>query len=130
MAARVNIQDVKVKEMESKNRNSVITSNGVSWKFNIGIEKAKGNLRVKTQKEIMHTAHPLHHIYRVDNMQLNRIFPNAQFYTDHLLAKTNSFELNIGAWIYTTGKFNVAYPYKKRSEVGNELQQFADDVCI
>ena len=39
-------------------------------------------------------------------------------------------ELNTGVWIYTTGKFTVAHPYTKHSEVGYTLQSFADDVEI
>ena len=39
-------------------------------------------------------------------------------------------EGNTGAWIYTTGKFTVAYPYTKRSEVGDSLRRFANDVGI
>ena len=78
---------VKVKAMESNTRHSVITPEEVSRKLNIWIEKVKDNLRVTTQKGIRNVLHPLHHIYRVDNTQLNRKRINPQFYTDHLLEK-------------------------------------------
>ena len=55
---------------------------------------------------------------------------NTKFYTDQFLAKTKYLEGNTGAWIYTTGKFTVAYPCTNLSEVGDTLQQFADDVGI
>ena len=71
----------------------------MSCKFNTNIDKVKDTLIVTTQKGIIHVVHPLHHIYIFDNMQLNRKRLNAQFYTDHLLAKTKSLEGNTGAWI-------------------------------
>ena len=52
----------------------------------------KDTLRLTTQKRIIHAVHPLHLRYRVDNMQLNRKRLNAQFYTDHLLAKYKSLK--------------------------------------
>ena len=58
--------------MESKTRHSVITPDEESQKFNIGIEKSKDMLIVKTKKGIRHAVHPLHRIYRVDNIQFNR----------------------------------------------------------
>ena len=63
-------------------------------------------------------------------MQFNRKRLNARFYIDHLLSKNKHLEENMGAWIYTTGKFTVDYPCIKRSEVGYNLQRFADDVGI
>ena len=117
-------------EMASKTRHSVLTPEEVSRKFNIGIEKAKDTLKVTTQKGIRHAVHPLHLRYRVDHMQLNRRRLNAQFYTDHLVAQTKSLDGNTGAWIYTTGKFTTVYPCAKRSEVGDTLRMFADDVRI
>ena len=117
-------------EMASKTRHSAITPEEVSRKFNIGIEKAKETLQVTTQRGIRHAVHPLHRRYRVDHMQLNRKRLNAQFYTDHLLAKTKSLDGNTGAWVYTTGKFTAVYPCEKRSEVGDTLRRFADDVGI
>ena len=79
LVARINVQDVKIKAMESNTRHSVITPEEVSPKFNIGIKKAKGMLRVTTQKWIIHAVHPLHCRYRVDKMQVNRKRLNAQF---------------------------------------------------
>ena len=62
-----------------------------------------------TYKGIIHVVHPLHHIYRGDNMHLNRTRLNAKFNTDHLLANTKSLEGNTGAWIYNTVSFAVVY---------------------
>ena len=101
--------------MESKTRHSVITAGEVPWKVNVGIENLKDMLIVKTKKGIIHVVHPLHHIYIVDNIQLNRKCLNAQFYTEYLLHKNKSLEGNMGAWIYTTGNFTVAYPCTKIS---------------
>ena len=63
-------------------------------------------------------------------MQLNRKHLNAQFYTNHLLAKTKSLEGKTIAWDYNTGKFTMAYPCTQHSEVGDTLRQFAADVGI
>ena len=48
------------------------------------------------------------------HIPLNRQRLNAQLFNYHLLAKTKYLEGNMGAQIYTTGKFTVAYPYTKR----------------
>ena len=65
--------------MDSNTRSYVITPEEVSQKFSICIKKAKGMLRVTTQKWIIHVVHPLHCRYRVDKMQVNRKRLNAQF---------------------------------------------------
>ena len=88
--------------MESKTRHSAITPEELSWKFNIEIEKAKDTLRLTTQKGIRHELYPLHCIYIVDNIQLNRKRLNAQFYTDQVFPKTKYLEGNTVAWIYTS----------------------------
>ena len=66
----------------------------------------------------------------MDHMQLNWKRLNAQFYIDHLVAKTTSLDGNTGAWVYTTGKFTTVYPCEKRSEAGDTLRRFANDVGI
>ena len=91
---------------------------------------AKDTLRVTTHKGIRHAVHPLHCRYSVDNVQLNRKCLNVQFYTDHLLVKTKSLEGNMGARIYTTEKFTVAYLCINNSELGYTLRWFADDFQI
>ena len=68
----INVQDIKINAMESKERYSVVMTKEVSRKFNIGIEKVKETLRVTTQKGIRHAVHILHRKYRVYHMQLNR----------------------------------------------------------
>ena len=83
-----------------------------------------------THKGIRNTVHPLQCRYIVDNMQLNRKRLNAQFYTDHFFSKNKSLEGNTGAWIYTNVKITVVYPCTKRSEVGDTLQRFYDDIGI
>ena len=116
--------------MESNTRHSVITPEEVSCMFIIGIYKAKDTFIVTIQKVIIHVVHPLGRRYIVDNMWLNRKRLNAQFYTDPLLAKTESLEGNTGAWIYTTGNFTVVYSCTNSSELGYNLQYFAGDIGI
>ena len=66
--ASIKVGDVKLKTTKSKTRHSVITPEEMSWKFNIGIDKAKEMLKLTTQKGIGHAVHSLQRIYRVDNM--------------------------------------------------------------
>ena len=87
-------------------------------------------MRVTTQKDIRHVVQAVYCRYIVDNMQLNRNHVNVQFYTNHLLAKTKYLGGNTGAWVYTNGKFTVAYPCTKLSEVGYTLRLFSYDVGI
>ena len=56
----INVRDVKVKEMESKIRHSIIKCKEVSQKCNIRIKNMKDTLIVTTQKGIIHALHPLH----------------------------------------------------------------------
>ena len=130
LIASINVWCVKVKDIESNARHSVINPEEVSRKFNIGINRLKYTLRVTTQTCIRHAVHPLHRIYRVYNIQLNRKRLDAKLYTDHLLAKTDSLEGNTGAYIYTTGNFTVAYTCIKLSEEVDALQRFADDAGV
>ena len=116
--------------MDSNTRSYVITPEEVSQKFSICIKKAKGMLRVTTQKGVRHAVHPLHRIYRLDNVQLSSKLFNKKLYNDHLLAKNKYLEGNPGAWIYTTVNFTVAYPCSKRLEVVYMLWTFDDDVRI
>ena len=102
----------------------------MAQKFNIGIDRAKETLKVTTQKVIRHAVQPLHRRYRVDHIQLNRKHLNAQFYADHLVARTKLLDRNTGAWVYTTGKFTAFYPVAKRLEAGDKLRRFADNVGI
>ncbi len=128
LVANINVRQVsQVNEVVSKTRHLAITPEEVSRKFNIGIEKAKQTLKVTTQLGIRHAVHPLHQRYRVDHLNPNRKRLNAQFYTDHLVAKTKSLDGNTGAWVYTTGKFTAVYPCALQSEAGDTLKKFADD---
>ena len=119
LVASISIQGVKIKLMKSNTRHYVITPEEVSHKFNIGIKKVKGTLRVTTQKWIKHEVYPLRRIYRVDKMQLNRKRPVCIFILIAFLAKTKYLEGNTGAWLFNTGNFKLTYPFTKRSEVGD-----------
>ena len=74
--------------------------------------------------------HTSHHRYIVDSIKLNRKCLDAQFYTNHLLAKTNSLERNTGSSIYSTGIFTVAYSCTNCLEIGDTLRRLSDDVGI
>ena len=120
----------RVSKIASNTRYSTHTPEEASRKFNIGIERAKETIKVKTKKGIHHALHPLHQFYRVDHMNFNRKRLNGQFYCNHLVAKTRSLDGNTGAWVYTAGSFTAVYPVKIRKGAGNTLRRFADDVGI
>ena len=108
----------------------LITPEEAAWKFNIGTDQAKEMLKVKTQKGIRHVVHLLHRRYWFDHMQLHRKRLNAQFYADHLVARTKFLYGSTGAWVYTTGKFTAAYPVANRLEAGDTLRRCKDNVGI
>ena len=66
LVASLKILDVKIKYMESKTRHSIVKTEEVSRKSNIGIEKAKDTLRLMTHQYIRPAINKLHHKYRVD----------------------------------------------------------------
>ena len=125
-----NHYSIRVSKIASKTQHSVHSSEEVSLKFNIGIERTKETLKVTTQNGIRHAIHPLYHHYRSNHMQFNRKRLNRKFYCDHLVAKTKSLDINTGAWLYTTGEFTVVYPCGSRREAGDTPRRFADDVGI
>ena len=78
----------KVSELDSNTWHSTHTTEEVSRKFNIGIERAKATIKVTTQRGIRHDVHPLHCRYRADHMQFKQRRLNGQLYCDYLEAST------------------------------------------
>jgi len=119
-----------LKEVVSNDRHTAISAENLAKKWNIGLGTASQTLRVTTQKGVRHAVHPLHKRYRSNHLNMHRRKLNARFYTDHLVSKVKSLEGMNGAWIFTTGKFTQCYPVESKSEAGDALRRFADDIGI
>lgn len=117
-------------EVVSNERHTTVSSENLARKWGIGLQTAQQTLRVTTQRGIRTAIHPLHRRYRVDHMNLHRKRLNSHFYVDHLSAKVKSLDGNSGAYLYTNGKFTSVIPCSSRTEAGDTLRRFTEDVGI
>jgi hypothetical protein len=107
-----------------------VTPENLAQKWKVGIETAKKTLQATTQQGMRTTVHPITRRYRVDHLNPGRNRLGSAFYTDTLLARTQSLRGNRSAQVYTNGKFTCVYPIKLRSEVGQTLSDFTSDVGV
>ena len=63
-------------------------------------------------------------------MQLHRKRLNAQFYADHLVARTKFLYGSTGTWVYTIVKFTAVYPVANRLEAGDTLRRYKENFGI
>ena len=111
-------------------RHSKVTPAEVSRTLGIGLETATKTLNMTTQRGIRTAIHPITRRYRVDHLALNRKRLNDTFHTDTLKAGVASINGNKYAQVFTNGKFTTVAPMKTRSEAGEKLKDFIDDIGV
>ena len=109
---------------------SRVTPERISQIFGCGTETAKDTIRVTTQLGVRSAVHPLRRRYRTDLLSLRYKRLQTTFYTDTMLYKTKSLGQNVCAQVFTDGTYVTAYPLKSKSEAGQALKLFAEDVGI
>ena len=119
----------QVRQVESS-RHSAVTAESLSRKWKIGLDTARATLRVTTQQGIRTAISPITRRYRVDNLALHRNRLQTRFYTDTVFSKTLSLSGNKCAQIFTDGQFTTVYPLSSKSQVGQALSSFIDEVGI
>ena len=111
-------------------RHSDVSPENLSRTWNVGLETARRTLRVTTQHGTRSAIHPITRRYRADHLHLNRKRLNTTFYTDGLHSRVVSLHGNKCAQVFTNGRFTAVYPTTTKSQTGDALRSFTEDVGI
>ena len=112
----------------TNDKHSKIVPKGLSRKWNIELQTAKDTLAATTQ-HVVHTAvHLVSRTLRVDHLHLHRPLLHGTWYADTLLSKVKSTRGITCANIFTQGRFTKVFPMTARSNAGQSLVDFTDDV--
>ena len=111
-------------------RHSDVSPENLSRTWNVGLETARRTLRVTTQHGTCSAIHPITRRYRADHLHLNRKRLNTTFYTDSLHSRVVSLRGNKCAQVFTNGRFTAVYPTTTKSQTGDSLRSFTEDVGI
>ena len=131
---RADIDEANEKRKESgvltTDRHSKVGPEELSRKWNIGLQTAKDTLEVTTQHGVRTAVHPMSRRLRVDHLHLHRPRLQGTWFLDTLIAKVKSLLGNKCANVFTNGKFTKVVPMASRTEAGESLVDFTDDVGI
>ena len=116
----------------AKNRHKgPVTPQLLQRQWGIGIETARRTIENTTQLAIRSAVHPLRRRYRTDLLSLHYRRFDDTVYTDTLFSKYVSRLGNTCAQAFCTkGGYCAVYPMKSKSEAGNALQKFVQDVGV
>ena len=108
-----------------------VTPEALMEQWGIGIEAAKDTIKATTQLAIRNAIHPLRRRYRTDLLSLNYRRINEVVFSDTIFSKYEAYSKSTCAQVFATlsGAFFV-YPLKSKSEAGEALRQFAEDVGV
>ena len=120
----------RVGSINSNDRHSQIRPGELARKWNVGIQTAKDTLDVTTQHSVRTAVQPMTRRLRVDRLHLHRPLLRGTWFADTLITKVKSIRGNKCANIFTQGEFTKAVPITARSEPGQSLVDFTDDVGI
>ena len=131
--------DIMANRLDRRRTNATITNERhhgvkpelIAQKWGIGLEKARQTLKATTQQAVRSAVLPLKRRYRTDllSQRLRRL--NCKFYTDTLFSKQVSVNGNKCAQLFTDGEGAVIiYPMKSKSQAGQMLTAFTQDVGI
>jgi hypothetical protein len=119
------IQAVSLRE-----RHSRVTAEEISRKFYCGVETAQNTLKATTQMGIRHAVHPLSRRYRTDIMQTRVRRLKETWFADTMFSKVKSLRGNSCAEVFTNGKFIHLEPMEKKSNAGDAIGTFAEEVGV
>ena len=116
--------------MELKTRHSLADPEMLAQKWRIGYETAKKTLAATTQMAVRTASVPLYRRYRTDLMSLRYNRLNDRFYTDTLFAKVKSLSGKTCMQVFCNADFVYTHAMVSKSEAGDALHNFAQDVGI
>ena len=119
-----------VSSIDSNDRHSHIGPEELARKCNVGIQTAKDNLDITTQHGVCTAVQPMTRQLRVHHLHLNRPLLRGTWLADTLISKVKSIKGNKCTNIFMQGKFTKVVPMTERSESGQLLVNFTDNVGI
>ena len=102
----------------------------MSSKWNIGLQTSEDTLAATTQHGVHTAVHPMSRRLQVDHLHLHRPLLRGTWYADTLLSKVKSIRGNTCANVFTQGRFTKVVPMTARSDAGQLLVDFTEDVGI
>jgi len=123
--------DRMICSMSSKARGPVITKEILAKRWGIGLDTAHRTLTATTQSGIRRVLHPIERRYRTRQSHLRFPTLNTRFFTDTMYSTTRSIRGNNCAQVFTNGLgYDLFYPLKKESEVGDALNEVIRSVGV
>ena len=120
----------RVSSIDSNDRHSQIGPEELARKWNVGIQTVKDTFDVTTQHGDCTAVQPMTRQLRVDHLHIHRRLLKKTWFVENLMSKVHSIRGNKFANIFTQGKFIKVVPMTARSESGQLLAEFTDDVGI
>jgi hypothetical protein len=114
----------------TKSRHYRVTPDILAQRFDCGLETARKTLAATSQYGVRQATHPLTRRYRTDLLQLKYHRLSDEWYTDAMFPDVQSIRGDKAAQVYTNGDFIWVYPMKLKSETGESLQVFSEDVGL
>ena len=112
----------------SRNRHWDISPESLSEKLQIGLNTARGTLKVTTQQGIRQAVHPITRRYRTNTMSLKLCRLKTTVYTDTGFINRKSLSQNVCCQCYSALNFIKIIPMRDRKDAADSLMTFAHDV--
>jgi hypothetical protein len=123
--------DQMICAMSSEDRGLVITKEILAKCWGIGLDTLHQTLTVMTQSGIRRILHPIERCYRTRQSHLRFPTLNTLFFTDTMYSMMRSIQGNNCAQVFTNGLgYDLFYPLKKESEVGDALNEVIRSVGV
>ena len=123
-------EECKVQSIVTNDSHSKIVPEALSRKWNIILQTAKDTLAATTQHGVHTAVRPMSRTLRFDHLHLHRPLLRGTWYAETLLSKVKSIIGNTCTNVFTQGKFTKVVPITARSNAGQSLVDFTDDVGI
>ena len=123
--------DQMICAMSSEDRGLVITKEILAKRWGIGLDTLHRTMTVMMQSGIRHILHPIEQRYRTCQSHLRFPTLNMHFFTNTMYSMTKSIRGNNCAQVFTNGLgYNLFYPLKKESEIGDVLNEVIQSVGV
>ncbi len=119
-----------VASYDTRHRRLDVEPSYLAKQWGIGLETATKTLKATTQAGIHHAIHPLSRHYRTDHMTLRHQRLLDTFYFDTLFSGIKSLHSNKCMQVTTNGSLIHVFPMTSKSEAGDALSRFVQDIGI
>ena len=123
-------EERKVHIIVTNDRHSKIGPEELSRKWNIVLQTVKDALAATTQHGVRTAVHLMSRRLQVDHLHLHRPLLRGTWYVDTSFSNVKSIRGNTCADLFTQGRFTKVVPMTERSDAGQLLVDFTDDIGI